>query len=204
MKIIARYIKMIMLVVIAVVGLTGCWADKVLGPKTEFYGIEKNIDVFRLLAAQPSDPTKIHTMDPNQYFYDLLEGSRVYSFEAHYPDLTTYGSFDMRINNKSKDAYINDVHIDWYVVWGNGATQAIVAPSSDDQDASAISIEITNYETDHEIPAPDVLVISHAEMVQVKSVLADTSSSSRLKQVEMINRIRANHNLQAMQTAEKE
>lgn len=108
---IARYIKMIMLIVIAVVGLTGC--EDLTKPKSEFYGFVKNTSQYRLFITDPSDATKVWTRDPGAGFYALVNGSSVIHIEARLEDGTLYSSLNQRINQISKDAQVNNVDVDW-------------------------------------------------------------------------------------------
>lgn len=186
-----------------VVTTTGC--QDLIKPKSSFLGIEKNLTQWLLFAAQPSDVTKTHRMDPGVYFQDYLEGSRVYHFESHYPDNTTYASFDMRINNVSGDSRINDVNVDWYVAWGAGAAACVTPINGDDEAAVRnITIEVTNFRTQVGTtpstmgmtpPAPmTVMLVSRSEMNEIKTTMSNPSLS-RVQKIAAFNTHRVRHGL---------
>lgn len=192
-----------MLIVIGlplILALVGC--ENMFEPKKDFLGIEKNLTQWLLYAAQPSNPNVMHEMSPGQYFQDYLEGSRVYHFEAHFPDNTSFGAFDMRINNVSGDARINDVNIDWYVAWGIGAVACVTPVGGGD--ASNYSLTLENFTTQvgktkstlgMTPPAPMTLtMVSPSELSSFRKTVEDPSLS-KLYKVRAFNTLRVRHHL---------
>lgn len=86
----------------------------VFKPKTDFYGYAHNATQWRLICPMPSDPTKRYALQPTNNFYDVLEGSRVYHFEADFPDGSVYSAFDFRINSIDDDAGADGIKVGWY------------------------------------------------------------------------------------------
>lgn len=212
MKSFARYISLVAIVAITAITLTSCSKKEVaefFGPQSEFYGIEKNITQWLLFAKQPSDISIEHRMDPNGYFNDTLIGSRVYWIESHFEDGTVFGAFDLRINNVPDDAYINEVYVDWYVIWGGGVVACVTPVGGGDASNYPAPIEIENYVTqvgktkstlNMTPPAPmTVTMITPTEMKAVKTAFADSSRATRIDQINLVNQIRHNHNLKPME-----
>lgn len=86
----------------------------VLKPQTEFYGYAHNATQWRLVCPRPSDPARRYALQPSDNFNDLLEGSRVYHFEADFPDGSVYSAFDFRINSIDGDAGADGNKVAWY------------------------------------------------------------------------------------------
>lgn len=184
MNTLARYIKMIMLVVIAVVGMTGCKASDLFAPKTMFYGTIKNNREYRLNVPNPANQPEVHTLDPGSYFSCELEGSREYVFRATLPDGTIYSEFTARINQLSKDATINNVKVDWTWVIG-GPFMACVTPVGGG-DASDILFDISS-ETDSAQATPSLMHVSAEELRQVRD------ANDHNKMVKLITTISQRH-----------
>lgn len=184
MNSIARYIKMIMLVVIAVVGLTGCKMKDIFAPKTQFYGTIKNNIQYRLNVPNPATQSEVHTLDPGSYFSCELEGSREYVFRATLPDGTIYSQFTARINQLSKDATINNVKVDWTWVIG-GPFTACVTPIGGG-DASDIQFDISGV-ADSMHSTPSLMYVSKDELQQIR----DTNDQDKL--VKLITTISQRH-----------
>lgn len=186
MRNIARYISLIALVAIAAFTSAGCSKKEVaefFGPKTDFYGVEKNVTQYQLNVTDPSNQTKVWTLNPNNCFYATVPGSSVIRSTASLPDGTIYAVLETRINQISEDATVNDSQVDWCWIIG-GAFYACVTPApGGTASASRVNVEIVNFASQLGIERPTVVVVTLVEMRSLKAAVDPRKPATDLEKV---------------------
>ena len=165
---ISSSIALVAIATLVMIGLVGCSPnDNPFAPKTMFYGFEKNAVQYRLNVSDPSDQTKIWTLDPTEGFHAEVPGSSVIHSEAHLPDGTLYAVLDARINQVSNDAQVNGVNVDWCWIIG-GPFMACVTPVGGG-DASQYQVKVSSDSTAVMASAPLVMMVTSDELASVRA-----------------------------------
>lgn len=171
---VARYISLIVLATIVTLSAIGCSkndAREFLGPKHWMYGVEKNIVQYRLNVTDPSNQAKSWQLDPTKCFYAEVEGSSVIRSTASLPDGTIYAVLEVRINQISGDARVNDSQVDWAWIIGGGFYAS--AKPLHEGDPAQIQVEITNFATAHPelVTRLTVVIITPFDMGRIKDAI---------------------------------